>query len=264
LFMFDIFKKTADGQSDVKGIRDALLRFIKEQLQRVEGGEGRHIKALHLYLACSDADMHLYESAVYSEQESIFRNEVQRIADDFAIDLPDTWTMETVFTDALPPEAIRIPGLDAALFIQTRKHSLQKSAMAFIKVLNGEAEQEEYTIHSGQGKINIGREKKVQAEGGFFRINTIAFPGESSDESNKFISRLHAHIEWDEETCCFMIFADEGGIPPANKIKVRSERNEHPIRLNSTQIGHRLLEGDQIILGESAILLFSYLQEEEY
>lgn len=263
MFMFDIFKKTADGHGDVKGIRDALLRFIKEQLQRVEGGEGRHIKAIHVYLACAEAERHLYESAVYFENSQLFRNEVQRIADDFAIDLPESWNLEIVFTEELPAEAIQLPELDAALFIQTRKHNLQKSTMAFVRVLNGEAEQEQYTIHSGSEKITIGREKKVQAEGGFFRINTIAFPGDSADDSNKFISRQHAHIEWNEDTDCFMIFADEGGIPPGNKIKVRSVKSEHPVRLNSTQIGHRLAEGDQIILGESAILLFSYLQEKE-
>jgi hypothetical protein len=30
------------------------------------------------------------------------------------------------------------------------------------------------------------------------------------------------------------------------------------IKLQSTQVGHRLEEGDQILLGESALLQFSY------
>jgi hypothetical protein len=50
---FNFFSKSGGekGPVDVKGLRDAILRFIKEALQKVEGGEGRHIKELLLYLA---------------------------------------------------------------------------------------------------------------------------------------------------------------------------------------------------------------------
>lgn len=260
--MFDLFKKAAEGPRDVKGIRDAFLRFIKEELQRVEGGEGRHIKGLHIFVSCAEGEKHLYESAVYFEDNHLFRNEVQRIADDFAIDLPESWTIEASFVDSYPAEAMPVTDLDAALFIQTRQHNIKKSSTAYLRILSGEAEKDQYTLASGTEKTTIGREKKVQVEG-FFRINTIAFPSESINECNKFISRQHAHIEWNEDAGCFMLFADEGGIPPGNKLKVKSAGDEHPVRLNSTQIGHRLHEGDQIILGESAILRFSYLQEEE-
>ena len=42
--MFEIFKRKEDkAPNDVKGLRDALLRMVKEQLQKSEGGEGRHI-----------------------------------------------------------------------------------------------------------------------------------------------------------------------------------------------------------------------------
>jgi hypothetical protein len=51
------------------------------------------------------------------------------------------------------------------------------------------------------------------------------------------------------------LFADEGGIPPHNKMKVRTQGGI-PVKLQTTQIGHRLQEGDQIILGESALLEF--------
>ena len=259
--MFDIFKKSDDAPRDVKGLRDAFLRFIKQELQKVEGGEGRHIKALQIFINCTDVEKHLYESAVYFEESSIFRNEIQRIADDFAIDLPESWSLDISFVDTFPEETIKIKDVDAALFIQTRKHTIKKSSTAYLRVLNGEAEKEQYTLTSGAEKYTIGRERKVQVEGGFFRINTIAFPSDSSNECNKFISRQHAHIKWDEDTSCFMLFADDGGIPPGNKLKVRSEVDESQERLNSTQIGHRLQEGDQIILGESAILQFSYLLE---
>lgn len=261
--MFDLFKKSSEAPRDVKGVRDTLLRFIKEELQKLEGGEGRHIKALQLFIAPSETEKHIYESAVYFEENSLLKSEIQKIADDFAIDLPGTWLLECTFADTFPAEALKVRDLDAALFIQTRKHSIRKTSTAYVRILNGEAEKDEYTLTSESGKVTIGREKKVQVEGGFFRMNTIAFSGESTDASTRFISRQHAHIEWNENSSCFMLFADEGGIPPGNKVKVRTAYSDAPERLNSTQIGHRLQEGDQIILGDSAILLFSFLQEQQ-
>jgi pSer/pThr/pTyr-binding forkhead associated (FHA) protein len=128
-------------------------------------------------------------------------------------------------------------------------------------VLNGEAENDVYTIKSSDGKITIGREKRVQGEDGFFRINTIAFPGDSKHESNKFISRQHAHIQFNIESGQFYLYAEENGIPPRNKTKIRTAESETPVKLYSTQIGYALKEGDQIMLGQSAILEFSYLNE---
>ncbi|MDF3076187.1 MAG: hypothetical protein K0S09_76 [Sphingobacteriaceae bacterium] len=262
--MFDIFKSDTESRpQDVKGLREAVLRFIKDELQRVEGGEGSHIKGLHIFLMCSEEQTHVYESAVYAEEPQKFREEIQKIADDFAISLPENWMIETTFTDALPTEAIKSKEIDAALFIKTTKHALQKSGDAYIRVLSGEAEKTEYHITSDSGKIRIGREKKAQDSNGFFRMNTIAFPGDSQNECNKYISRQHAHIEWNNDAGVFILYADEGGVPPHNKIKIQSSIDEEQIKLNSTEIGHTLQEGDQIILGESAVLEFSFRSEEE-
>lgn len=261
--MFDLFKKPAESKpKDVKGVRDLLLRYIKDELQKLEGGEGSNVKGLHLFMAPPEEDRHLYEAAVYLEQEGRFQaEEVQRIADDFAIDLPEGWVLDLTLVDALPAECKKIPDLDAGLFIKTRKHTIQKRATAYIKILSGEAEKEEYVIESGREKVTIGREKKVQAEDGFFRINTIAFPVESGNDCNKYVSRTHAHIEWDNDAGCFLLYADEGGAPPRNKIKVKSSGDQTPVKLQSTHTGHALQEGDQIILGESVVLQFSYKSE---
>ncbi|HLL43902.1 MAG TPA: hypothetical protein VK369_12230, partial [Segetibacter sp.] len=61
----------------------------------------------------------------------------------------------------------------------------------------------------------------------------------------------------DAESGAFYIFADEGGVPPHNKMKVRIEGGT-PVKLQTTQVGHRLQEGDQVILGESALLEFTH------
>jgi hypothetical protein len=255
--MFEIFNTDAESPQDVKSLRDALLRSMKEELQVVEGGEGKHIRGLQLFVSCSENERHIYESAVYVNEPVLFKQEVQRIADDYAIDLPTGWTFEVTFVDTLPPEAKKLMDVNAALFIKTKQQTIQKTGVAYILILSGQAEKDEYEIKSDSGKINIGREKRAQTDEGFFRINNIAFPGDCGNDCNKYISRQHAHIEWNNDAGCFMLFADEGGIPPKNKIKIKSLDENDPIKLNSTHIGHRLKEGDQIILGETAVIQFS-------
>ncbi|OOQ62139.1 FHA domain-containing protein [Mucilaginibacter pedocola] len=259
--LFNLFSSEANRPDDVKGVRHTLLQFIKQELQKAEGGEGANIKGLTLYLNCSAADRHMYESAVYAEQPELFKDEVQRIADDFDLGLPDRWTLDVLFDAEVPDEAAKMPNLDAAFFIKTSKHFIQQKATAYVRVLSGETEQKEYTLTSGPDKVNIGRDKKAQADDGFFRTNHIAFPSESGDAANKYVSRQHAHIIWNVEAQKFILFADEGGLPPRNKIKIRADKSENVIKLHSLSIGHPLQEGDQVILGESAVLEFSYQPE---
>jgi hypothetical protein len=254
--MFDFFKK-GNRPTDIKAIRSAILQFIKDQLQKAEGGEGGNIKGLSLYITSRQEEKHLYEAAIYLEEEGRFKEEeVQKIADDYAISLPENWLLEIEFVEIAPPEALKAADVEVALFISTKsKPKVHAAASAVIRVLNGEAEKETYTINSSLGNINIGRERKVQTADGFYRENLIAFPDRSKNESNRSVSRQHAHIEWDAEAGAFYIFADEGGIPPYNKMKVRAVGGS-PVKLQTTQVGHRLHEGDQIILGESALLEF--------
>jgi len=254
--MLNIF---SSRPTDVKGVRHAILQFIKEQLQKAEGGEGAIIKGLQLYITCNNEERHVYESAVYAGLEPKFqKEEVQRIVDDYAIDIPAGWNLEVIFTEDVPAQAIKAKNSCAALLVLTNRTKQKKEAStAFLKVLNGETAQEVYKIQSGKQKYNIGREEKVQAADGFFRTNYIAFKGDSSNAANRSISRQHAHIEWSDEEGAFYLYADEGGIPPGNKLKVRSVEGE-PWKLQTSQLGYRLKEGDQMILGESAVLEFSF------
>jgi len=239
--MLNIF---SNRPTDVKGIRYALLQFIKEQLQKAEGGEGGIIRGLQIFISCSDVERHVYESAVFEGIPDRFKKEeIQRIADDFAIALPPDWKLDIIYGEA-PENAIKASNIDVAMLIVTnRSQAKQKSATAYIKVLNGDTPETLYTIRSDAGKINIGREEKVQTADGFFRKNAIVFKGDTNNTSNRSVSRQHAHIEWDAENGAFYLYADEGGIPPHNKMKVRSEGGE-PWKLQTTAVGYRLQEGD--------------------
>jgi hypothetical protein len=257
--MFNLFKNDEKNQpADVKAARAAILKAVKQELQKAEGGEGKNIKGIDLFIAAPDSEKHVYESAVYAEEQGRLKNEIQKIADDYALDLPANWTLDISHLGELPVEAIRVKGVDAALFIRTKDNTIKKSATAFIRILSGEAEKKTYRLESTDGKVNIGRDKSVQTADGFFRLNQIAFPGEIDNEINKYISRQHAHIEWNNETGSFMLYADEGGVPPGNKVKVRAGATEALNKLISIQIGHRLEEGDQVILGEGAAIVFTY------
>lgn len=263
--MFNLFNKgNQEKPQDVKAIRESLLLFIRQELQKMEGGEGKHIKGLQLYLASEPSKRYMYESAVFLEEEDRFKNEVQRIADDFAIDLPESWTLEIVFVEELPVSTLKSPNVDAGLLVKTPEHiAVKKSDKAYIKVLNGEAEHAVYLITTESGRVNIGRERQAQDGEGFIRENQIAFPSDSTNACNKYISRQHAHIEWNNEAGSFVLFADDGGVPPRNKVKIRSVGVHHPVKLTFTALGHHLQEGDQIILGESAVLGFSFNKEQE-
>ena len=257
--MFNLFKNDDKNQpADVKAARAVILKAIKQELQKAEGGEGKNIKGIDLFIAAPDSEKHVYEAALYADGPGRLKNEIQKIADDYALDLPVAWTLDISHQAELPAGAIMVKGADVALFIRTKDNTIKKSATAFIRILNGEAEKKTYRLESGDGKVNIGRDQRVQTADGFFRLNQIAFPGEISNEINKYISRQHAHIEWNNETGSFMLYADEGGVPPGNKVKVRSGTSETLNKLISTQIGHRLDEGDQVILGEGAVIVFTY------
>jgi FHA domain len=255
--MFNLFKERSH---DVKGIRNILLQSIKERLQRAQGGEGSNIMGVYLFINCSEAEKHLYEAAVYANLPGKFKvEEVQRIADDYVITLSPSFKFEVAFTDKFPPQADLIKDINAAVFISTKRSGLSnKKNRAFIKVLHGEAENETYLLDLAGGRINIGREARVQATGNYVRKNAIAF---KPNERNRSVSRQHAHIEWEPDSNSFLIFADEGGIPPNNKMKVRTPEGIL-IKMQAIEVGHRLQEGDQIILGDMAVLEFTYSGED--
>ena len=261
--IFNLFKSgTEERPDDVKSIRHALLQFIKQELQKAEGGEGSNIKGLCVYLNCDPKERHTYEAAVYVDEPNKLKAEIQRICDDYALNLPFNWTLSIIFDEDIPDEAVVMSNLSIAFFIKTNKHFVKLTATAYLQALSGETLKPSYTLSSEGGKYNIGRDAKAQSDEGYFRTNHSAFPSTSKNESNKYISRQHAHIEWNHSTAKFMIFADEGGIPPRNKIKLRSALTEKITKLHSAQIGHELEEGDQIILGESVVLAFSYQEFE--
>ena len=266
--MFNLFKRNTEDQPlDVKMVREHILQFIKDELQKSEGGEGASIDTLKLFAAPPATDRHLYEAAIYVSDQERLKQELQRIADNFAVNLPADWKLEVIFQDQLPDHGIHYKELPISLTIENKVIAVVEEPVvhtqASIQVMTGTAEHSSYRITSKSGRVNIGREKNTSTSNGAIRVNQIAFPDDSEAVGNKYVSRQHAHLEWDDKKHAFMLFADEGGIPPGNKTKVQSEGEESQVKLNSAQVGHLLKDGDQLIIGESVILKFNYLNENQ-
>lgn len=262
--MFNLFKKSSDQHPmDVKLVREHILQFIKEELQKSEGGEGAHIHTLKLIAAPAATEKHLYEAAVYVAEPERLKKEVQRIADNFAVNLPRDWVLETHIQEELPAAGIRYQELPLALAIESEVVEAPAAPVvhtsARLVVVSGRAEAVEYMITSADGRVNLGREKTATTSGGSVRKNHIVFPDDPEFPGNRFVSRIHAHLEWDAKRGGFLLFADEGGVPPGNKTKIQTLGDESQFKLNSTQVGHFLHDDDQLILGESVVLQFNYL-----
>jgi len=261
--MFDFFKKnSASDKFDAKSLRAAVLQFLKEELQQLEGGEGKGLKLIQLFVAAAEGERYLYEAGLLSQEPELLREEIQRIADNFAVDLPTDWKLTIDFVDVLPETAIRNAATYTGIVFKMASASPQvtkQTRKAKVTILRGKAEEDEYILLGNNKRINIGREKHIQVDDGSFRTNDIAFPEVSEFESNKYISRQHAHIEWDNQGECFRFFADEGGIPPGNKTKLLSAGSGSLQKLNSTEIGYPLNDADQLILGDVAVLEFTII-----
>jgi hypothetical protein len=270
--MFDFFKKS--NKLDAKGIRDAVLQFIKEELQQLDGGEGTYLQTISVFVAPTEEEKFLYEAALYNGDTERLQDDIQRIADNFALDLPKDWQLTLQFEEELPAGLLRTNEIKAGLQLKMSAPPViaasgkagqgtaaaAPTVAAALKVLKGKAEQDEYLLKVGESRrVNIGREAQIQANDGSMRVNHIAFPEDPAYESNKYISRQHAHIEWDTASASFKLFADEGGVPPGNKTKIRAAKDESVSKLNSALIGYPLNDGDQIILGDAAVLQFSII-----
>src|SRR5690606_10658591 len=150
-YMFNLFKRNTEDQPlDVKLVRAHLLDFIKEELQKSEGGEGANIHTLKLYAAPATTEKHLFDAASYSAEPEKLKNEIQRIADNFAVNLPKDWQLEIHVQQSLPQQGIVYDSLPFELVIETTPefvpevHVVKTSAV--LTIISGQAEEASYML----------------------------------------------------------------------------------------------------------------------
>ncbi|WP_165917221.1 FHA domain-containing protein [Flaviaesturariibacter aridisoli] len=252
--LFDRFK---NDSTDAKSIRADLLYALRTRLSAFQGNEAGGLRSITLFLAPDDTLRAAYEAAIQAHEPKRFRAEVERQAEDYHLELPAGWDLRTEFCAALPAEATPVEGHPAGIWIAAGRRSAPAVQKARLRVLCGVAEQADYPLQPGGERITIGRERQVQLPDGFVRINTVAFLGDSPEEANRFVSRQHAHIRYDAALGQYLLFADAGGLPPHNKTKVKGRGEEVAVKLQSAEVPHQLRDGDQIMLGTSALLEFN-------
>lgn len=250
------WRKKHRDPADPKQLRASILEFVKDQFLRLEGGEGIQLQKLTLYLYPEPSLRFLHETAVQFNEPDFFKSEIQRLAENYAVELPLQWDLEILFTDMAVPEAINSDRIAVGIqfFSMHKKQTVGEKMI--LRVLQGKANTDSYMLSPGMSRLNIGREEQVQLQDGSIRINNLAFPAAIGD-GNKYVSRQHAHLEWDESSATFRIFADVGGVPPGNKTKIRISADGSLHRLNSIQVGLVLNDGDQLILGDQVVLSFN-------
>ncbi len=106
-------------------------------------------------------------------------------------------------------------------------------------------------------RYNIGSGKHPVMSDNSHRENQIAIDDDSTSiefDKNKFVSRAHAHISYDNNHG-FILYAEHGGTRAAQK-RTHIYRGGEKIELNNILIPEPLQDGDYIVLSKHVHLLF--------
>jgi hypothetical protein len=245
--------------------RDAILGFIIQALQPYVDERSLSVAGLRLYVRChSIAEEESARVALCTDKPNMFRNQyLQRKLLNHFIQLEPDWFFEYEIVEELPAGCIR-EGNFALKIVRAGEHKQEHFSTAFIRVLAGQTEQQEYTLDPRiQVKYHIGRSKQPQLSSGKVRLNDIVFLGkedagfnETQGSANLCVSRNHAFILYDPATDKYLLYPDKGGLPDnGNKLKVHTADDKIKW-LNIYGMAHVLQDGDQIELGGAAVLLF--------
>ena len=79
-------------------------------------------------------------------------------------------------------------------------------------------------------------------------------PNDLAFVKNKYVSRSHAHIDYDEDYG-FRLFVEQNGTAMAGK-RTRIIRGDKVLELNNTLVPEPLIDGDIIELSKNVLLLF--------
>lgn len=111
-------------------------------------------------------------------------------------------------------------------------------------------------------RYNIGCGKHPILSDNSHRENQIAIDDNSSSiefDKNKFVSRAHAHISYDNNHG-FLLYVEPGGTRVAQK-RTHIHRDGQKIELNNILIPEPLQDGDYIVLSKYVHLLFKEVKQ---
>jgi hypothetical protein len=147
----------------------------------------------------------------------------------------------------VPPSDRRLRGKAYAVTVFSRRHGGggQPGPRIQLRVLKGAAERSTYRF--GGETIHLGRTQDVMDKEGhrLIRHNEVAF---DDVDDNRSVSRMHAHITYDERAREYRLFDDDSG--QGTSVIRRNELKQLPGGASS---GFRLRDRDVICLGEARL-----------
>ena len=157
------------------------------------------------------------------------------------------------------------PAIDGVFLEVSGGQDISKGRTARITVYEGQGSmlQDEYILNSVELQkpsmrvYNIGSGKFVKMANGLMRKNYIVINDDENSpefELNRFVSRSHAHIDFNEDYG-FRLSVESKGTKMAGK-RTRIIRGDKVFDLNNTLVPEPLVDGDIIELSKSVMLLF--------
>ncbi len=142
---------------------------------------------------------------------------------------------------------------------QTRRERAVGQAVIRVVEGYGSTIESEYWLKSESGKrYNIGCGKRPMLDSGGIRLNDIAIDDDGSSpqyDNNKYVSRAHAHITY-EEQFGFLFSVEMGGTRAMNH-RTQIDRKGSIVELSNPNAPVLLEYGDCIVLSKKVRLMFS-------
>lgn len=243
--------------------KETIIGAIVDLLTPYRLVDKHKLTGLKLAVTCTmAAEKEACQAALDTDE---FRLLLHRKLLDYGITLPDTYLFNWEISATPPdwPDAL-VRGPYMLLLVKQGQSAVPKSAAVALRLeaLNGQLHQTHYTLEPTDNQFyTIGRGVRPRLESGEYRLNTIAFVDAAEadfdsgeGEPNKMVSRNHARIV--VKPTGLWLYAEEGGIPPKNKLKVHTAQGSL-IRLYDLRVSHLLAPSDQIELGDGVTLLIS-------
>lgn len=136
-----------------------------------------------------------------------------------------------------------------------------KLCRARITAIQGSLKTPEVIIDSEEINNNSGKRYNIGSMSQPYPMRTNHIAIDETDDSqieyNKYVSREHAHISYDEKHG-FLLYADAGGVRE-NGMRTHIKREENTMEVESTIVPKRLNDKDIIVLSRHVYLLFEII-----
>ena len=222
-------------------IRRDILEDIRDAIE--PAGEGRSIfpyNSVALRIAAADEQ----QAALFDAAFDTLEEDVRELLLEAGCTPPAGFTLTaTAVEDAALASSERPFRIDYSTRKGPLKSTVARRPEARLTVVRGQADAQEYAIHSD--RINIGRLKEVVGDkDGLRRRNDIAF-----SDAETSVSREHAYIRYDSESGRFRLYDNRS--QRGTSVFREGRRLEAP---RNAIRGLQLQSGDEIHLGEARLL----------